>query len=216
MKNKTNIASPCLALVATCALFGASAAQASVTYGISVDTSALTSLSAFSPFALDFQYNGGETGNTVTVSNLNYGIGGSFTNSPAASSFGAVVGDLSTGNIVLGNTSVNTYTFNEFFQGFTPGNLLSFDVTFASTTPTPNPTPDTFFFGILDKDLLSITTNGLGDTLGSISIGSIVSFTANSGTGAYAGVISAVPEPSTNLGLLALGVAALHVRRRAK
>ncbi len=216
MKSKTSILSTCAAFVAACALLGASNAHASTTYGISVDTSALSSLTAYTPFALDFQYNGGETGNTVTISNLNYGVGGSFTNSPVASTWGAVAGDLSTGNIILGSSSVNSYTFNEFYQGFTPGNTLSFNVTFASTTPTPNPTPDAFIFGILDKDLLNISTTGLGNSLGTITLGSSVSFTAGAGTGDYAGVISAVPEPSTQFGLLALGVAALNVRRRTK
>ena len=218
MKNKTYLASTCAALAATCALFGASNAQASTTYGITFNTSALNSpsLSGFAPFALDFQFNGGETGNTATISNLNYGVGGSYSFDPAPSAFGSyVTGDLSTGNIVLGNASATAYSFNEFFQGFTPGNTLSFDVTFGNTTPTPNSTPDAFFFGILDKDQKNIPTTGVGDSLASITIGSNISFEFSSGTGTY-GAISAVPEPSTNLGLLALGVAALNIRRRAK
>ena len=116
-------------------------------YDISVDTSSLMG-SPLGPFTMAFQLTDGSgTGdgnNTVTIDNFDFGSGGP-TGSPTLS-VGAS-GDTAT-SVVLTDTEF----FNEFNQGFTPGNLLSFYVAL-TLNPDSIDVPDEFSFAILDGSL---------------------------------------------------------------
>ena len=199
-------------IAAAFALISATASQAAIIQ-VSINTAALLSnpASASGPFYLDFQLNGGSAllGNTATISNFNFG-GGSLTGTATTS--GQVSGSLAS-TVTLTTDSLNS--FNEFFQGFTPGSTLTFDVT--HTTNVIVPTPDLFTVSILDSTLANITTDGLANSLVTLNIDSVLPAPqAFSGTGDFSGVVAtAAPEPSRVL-LLAVGIGAAALRRRRR
>ena len=162
------------------------------------------------PFFLDFALTDGSGTlagpNSVAVSNFNFGGGGAVgapTLTPGAS------GSLAT-SVTLSDTANG---FVEFFQQFTPGSLLNFDV---ATTNNVDPIqPDAFAFAILDKNLVNLPTTGLGDSLLLLNISRVATFqtfstTAPAGVGASAVLL---PEPGT-LVLLGSGIV-VALRRRA-
>ena len=159
---------------------------------------------ANSPFYLNFQFNdGGVLGNnSANITNFSF-AGGSASGSPI---YSGSVGDLSS-NVRFNNSS----PFEEFFQSFTPGATIGFDVFL--TQNVDGITPDSFFVSILDKNLLNIPTSGLGDSLVQIDLNSSGPLTVNlgAGTGLYAGVTAsavAVPEPGS-IGMLGMGIACI-------
>jgi hypothetical protein len=187
-------------------------------YHVTIDTSALNlpSISGNGPFSLDFQLNNGSpvNNNTAVISNFSFGGGGApFGQSTA---IGGASGDLQ-GTISL----VGSSDFNEFFQSFTAGSVVGFDLSL--TQKVNGVAPDAFAIAILDNNLSNIPTTGFGNTLlyGVIDTTSpltIRQLNLASGTGDYAGVtISAapVPEPQTYAMLLAgLGLLGYAARRR--
>jgi hypothetical protein len=122
-------------------------AQASQLYSVSLDTSPLIRHSA-RPFYLEFQLNDGSgTGdgnNTVTLSNFQFGSGGSAADNPVKE--GDATGSLTTGVEITDNDF-----FNSFYEEFTPGTLLSFILEI--TTQADAITSDQFSFAILDNTL---------------------------------------------------------------
>ncbi len=194
------------ALILAIGLLLTAATQAAVTH-ITINTAPLIS-NAAGPFSLDLQFNDGGVlnNNTVTVGNFTFG-GGAAVGSGNASD-GGVTGDL--GSIVAFN---NGAAFQEFFQQFTPGSVLGFDVT--TTNLVDGFTPDAFSVAILDKDLFNIPTNGVGNSLASLTFdGTAPTPSFSSGTGAFSG-LSAAPEPSRSV-LLIAGFATMFLRRRRK
>ncbi len=171
------------------------------------------SLSA--PFALEFQLNGGDpNSNTVSITNFNFGSG-SATALPPATFSGLASGGLGSSVTVADNTA---NPFNEFYQGFAPGNTLDFDVSLTTNVNTL-PAADTFSFAVLDMDLFNIPTNGAGDALLTININNVLTGLGDvqtfSGTGAYSGVTAvATPEPSATITLLSGAGILLGLRRR--
>ncbi len=111
------------------------------------------------PFSLDFQLNDGSgTGdgnNSATLTNFTFGAGG-MAGPGAPTLIGGAAGDLSTA-IMLRDLGFQ----NEFFQEFTPGDLLCFDVSL-TTNVDPGPTPDQFSFAILDGTGAEIPTQAIG------------------------------------------------------
>ena len=185
----------------------ASPSYASLDFHVDVNTGVLIGNSS-GPFSLDFQLNGGgPNANTATISNFTFGPGGSGTVG-SENYFGNSAGSLGT-SVML---TSGTIPFNEFFQGFTTGGMLGFDV---SLTTNVNLTPDAFSFAILDGNTFNITTNGLGDSLLLVNLdGTSPALLAFAGTGDYAGiVVTTIPEPDIIL-LVLTSLAGLGLVRR--
>ena len=199
-------------------LFGSvNLARAAAIYGISMNTSPLIGHSA-GPFSLEFQLNDGigigDANNTAVLSNFMFG-GGSASGSPSLT--GGASGNLSS-TITLTDSSF----FNQFIQGFTPGNTLSFQLSLTTNVDSGG-TPDQFSFAVLDHTGTEIPTlaGSFFDVFVQIDIDSanplvhtFASDTARSPAGgggsiniAAPQVTTAVPEPGT-LVLLASGLAA--------
>ena len=188
----------------------ASPSYASLDFHVDVNTGVLIG-NTNGPFWLDFQLNGGgPIANTATISNFSFGPGGSGT-AGTENYFGNSTGSL--GASVL--LTSGTIPFNEFFQGFTPGCMLGFDV---SLTTGVNLTPDAFAFAILDANTFNITTNGLGDSLLLVNLdGSFPALLAFAGAGNYAGVtVTAIPEPDILLLVLTSLAGLCLIRRRQR
>ncbi len=119
-------------------------AEADVTFGVSLDTSTLVANPGEGPYALDFTLIGAQ-GNTVTISDVQFGAGGS-AGSPIVPTNGAS-GDLTSGVTLDDSASF----FNDFNQVFTPGDLLTFRVT-ATKQFDGVSAPDNFSVSILTGD----------------------------------------------------------------
>jgi hypothetical protein len=165
------------------------------------------------PYSLDFQLIGSGP-NTAIISGFDFGGGGAV--GPAfPSGGGGATGDLNSS--VMLSDSLNFA--NELYERFTPGNTLFF---FVTLTTNVTPTPDAFSFAILDGNLFTIPTTGLGDSLVLVNITNatltprdIQTFTGLNLPGGpnYANVTAlAVPEPAS-LFLLATGLAAVMAGR---
>jgi len=202
-----------LAGACAAAILGAPAASAQAFFHVDVDTTALAG-NPSAPFALDFQLiDGGSAGavNTVVLSNFTFGGGAPF---GSATFFGGATGSLAT-SVTL--TDASNSNFNEFFQQFILGTSIGFDVSITLHDETG--APDGFSVSLLDSSLSNITTTGPGDSLiyasitSTLSAGDVVN---SNGTGSFAGVTTAVPEPSEyGIAFAALMGGFLLARRRA-
>ncbi len=130
----------------------AAQAQAPVTYWASLDTSPLISHPA-GPFSVAFQLADGsgtnDGNNAVVVSNFRF-AGGSPSGTPvvAGSAFGSLASTVS-----LTDSGIVNY----FYQPFTPGTTLSFQITVTTNTD-PGGILDEFTFSLLDNTLTPIPT----------------------------------------------------------
>ena len=133
-------------------------------FSVNMDTSTLVANIA-EPFYIEFQLNDGsgtDYGNN-TVNIVDFDFGGGSASGPATT-MGGASGDLSTGVTITDNDF-----FNQFYQSFTPGNTLSFDVSL-TTNLDAGGVPDQFSFAILYTDSfygrIEIPTGGGGPFLG--------------------------------------------------
>ena len=151
-------------------LFEASICRGDLMFNVTLDTSGLVGHPA-GPFYIDFQLNDGSSSfargiNTATISAFTFGEGGKPTGSPNL--FGGAQGNLTTSVTLTDDTAF----YNEFFQSFTPGSILSFSVSLTARVD-PGETPDAFSFSILDSLLSPIPTTNFADAFLFININSI-------------------------------------------
>jgi hypothetical protein len=187
---------------------------ANLLYAVSLDTSPLIGHPA-APFYLEFQLNDGSgTGdgnNTVTLSDFNFGLGGSAVGSP-------VTNGSASGNLTSGVTITDSDFFNEFYQELTPGDLLTFNL--AITTNVELPTPDQFSFAIFDSSLSELPTQSTFGAFVEINLDSptpVVQtyYSLSYGIEAPTVKLQSVPAPAT-LALLGIGFAGLGFNWRRK
>jgi hypothetical protein len=126
--------------------------HAAVIYNISMDTAPLIGHAA-GPFSLEFQINDGrgigDANNTATLTNFLFSGGGAVG--------GPTLTGGATGNLTSAVSLTDSSFFNQFIQGFTPGNGLSFWLSL-STNLDSGGTPDEFSFAILDHTGTEIPT----------------------------------------------------------
>jgi hypothetical protein len=211
MKMKRNSAlTLSLALCAGALLAVPNGKASIVIYHVDVNTAALVG-NASGPFSLDFQLNdgsgAGDGNNTATLNHFAFGSGSA---SGSPTSFGGASGNLS-GAVTLTDTTA----FNEFFQGFTAGNTLSFDITLTLNSDA-GPTPDSFSFGILDNSLYNLPTTGVGDSFLLVNLGSVPSVSTAASVGPAVAVnVTPVPEPGS-LTWFSMGLMMFGLWRRAR
>jgi hypothetical protein len=172
---KTNMALTILKLTGVLLTFSCSARADNFDFTVSLDTSPLMAAPAngAGPFSLAFQLTDGsglgDFLNTATISNFQFGAGGSSGSCPAnCTTFGGASGDTAS-TVVLTDSSF----FNAFVETFTPGASLSFTVDLTTNVLTGG-TPDAFAFSILDSSGNPIPTLDptSADTLATVNIDS--------------------------------------------
>jgi len=210
MKTNQKITTTISLLTCASALLACTSAEA-VEYHVDVNTSSLVG-NANAPFYLDFQlnYGSGPFSNGALIQNFT-GVAPTL-GSPTLS--GTAAGDL---NTAVSLTDNSASPLNEFYQAFTPGSHLGFDV-YLSQNQTLL-TPDSLQFAILDNTANQIPTTqpGVGLSLAEFDINANGSITANAFAGAndpvlgnYSGVnVTVTPVPEPSIPLLGFGAAGL-------
>ncbi|SRR5579875_91984 len=189
-----------------CALWLTPSGKADIVYNFSMNT---TPLVGNGPFALDLQFldgsGSGDGNNTVTLTNFAFGGG-------LPSGVGTATGGAS-GSLAAGVTLQDTSFFNEYYENFTPGTLLSFTID-TTNVPDAGGTPDLFTVALLDSNGNELPTTGPATEFLDVSLAGgtnpqVSTFgSAPGSTFALAAPIvqsgspAPVPEPSSYLGLL--------------
>jgi hypothetical protein len=199
-------------------LFTVSASAAPVTYDITVNTSSISGTAG----SLDFSFNpGGSQAQAASLQILGFSSDGSLAGSPA------LTADVS-GILPSTLTFDNGTGYNDYFEGFTYGSTLSFDVSlFGPALSSPDGTSSfgsTFAFSMLSDAagtipaLTTDTTDGFAFIVNVNLDGSTTVANYSDQTTVESGT-SVVPEPDSLLltatGLMALGVVATRWRRLA-
>ena len=183
-----------------------------ITYLVTIDTSAVQGSSGFLDF--DFAPGNGSQGAFVTIAD--FSPGGSLSGLPQVN--GDVSGSLP-GTLRINNTT----QFNDYFEGFTYGTTLSFQLSFGGPALTaPDGTSlsgSTFGFGMFDSTGLNplLTTDPNGNTfLVNVNLDgstTVATFASDASGGGPVATIAAVPEPSMFC-LVLLSLAAVLSRKR--
>jgi hypothetical protein len=145
---------------ALCFVFSAQPALADLIENIQLDTTPLIGHAA-GPFSLDFQLNG-SAGNAATLSSITFGVSGGPAGAPIV--IGGAAGNL---NSTVTLSGINF--LNEFTQPFTPGTLLSFQLTLSQRTQALG-FPDELTFAILDRTGAELPTQSFSDVFVDIDI----------------------------------------------
>ena len=172
---------------------------------ITLDTSSLAGGTYFVDFQLNDGSQTGDGNNTAVIQKFSFG-GGAATGAGVA--FGGITGDL-----YSKVTLTDTTPFNEFFQSFTAGSFLSFDVELTNNPDTPQ--PDAFGFALLDTNLFNLPTNSSNgaDTFLSVNLtGTRLVYSTAAGVGGVPA--PRVPETGSTLLVASLGLLGLAGIRR--
>ena len=179
-------------------------AAAPPTYHVEIDTSTFQAAGFGSAGWLDLQFNPSNMGGPVATATTTH-FSGAFDNTQAAQLTGGVTGSLSSGFTFTNGTS-----YNDLFQAFIFGARIAFDVSF-SGAPGSGPNLIDSMFAVSVYDALGTTSLGNSAANGSLlqlswtppvdgaedgMVGVSVADNLNAS-------VSAVPEPSTWLMLLA-------------
>lgn len=197
--------------------YAASLASASpITYDVSVSTGAISGTSG----SLDFQFNPGPlVSQLASLQILNFTSNGTLAGAPT------LTGDAS-GTLPATLTFDNATAFNDYFQGFTFGTTLAFNVSLygpALSSPDGISTSGSTFALSMFSDaagtipaLTTDTTNGFASIVNVNLDGSttVTNFSAQTNV-APAGV-AAVPEPSNTALLAVILFSLVVVHRRAR
>lgn len=211
---KTNFGLLALALCLT------PSGKADIIYTFSMNTAPLV---GNGPFALDLQFLDGSglpidlNNNTVALTNFAFGAGGS------PSGGGTATGGAS-GSLASGVTLKDTAFFNEYFENFTPGPLLSFTID-TTNVADPGGTPDLLTVAILDSMGNELPTTGPASEFVDVSLAgganpqlstfSSPPFSLAAPTVQPAGPAT-VPEPSSQWELVSVLIGLGFVRRLRK
>lgn len=181
----------------------AHADQIDLSFNASFDTAALQNQGQFElAFLLTDGSGTGDHNTTITISNFQFGTGGTG---------GGVTSDSEggfSGNLSTGVTLIDSSFFNLFGANFTPGNQLSFAASIVSTS-LDSPTPDLFEFVILNSSGSPVpTTDPSGQN-------ALITVNLDSISPAVQTNSISTPEPSLSVfltsGLIILGL--VHWRR---
>jgi hypothetical protein len=178
--------------IAILTITAVSAASASVTYNVQLDTTGLTPAATY---YLDFQFIGSNE-NTVNLTGFSFGGG----TGPA------------------GPFELDTITnfFNEVMVPFQPGSNAAFQVTSTNISPPVGGFPDELSFFLLDSGFNPLTSSDLADAFFYLDLtGGQPNIQTFSGPGVPAPVFTstvAAPEPAT-FWLVAFALSALVFRR---
>jgi len=200
------IISPTLFLLAAATLALTSRA-APVT--VKLDTSFLSGGNYYLDFQLTDGSGTGDGSNTAVVSAFDFGGGSAF---GAVTSYGTVTGDLSS-SVSLTDTD----PFTEFYQAFSAGSFLMFQLEL--TNHYSGGTPDLFGFSILDGSLFNLATYApASDQFLTVNLdGAALAYsTYPSVDGIAAPTVSAVPDTLNTAWAGLLGLVALALIRQRK
>jgi hypothetical protein len=193
-----------------------SVASADVVYRFSVDTSSISGTSG----SLDLQFNPGPlVSQAASLQILNFASNGTLAGGPS------LIGDITGGPLPATLTFDNGTGFNDYFEGFTFGSNLLFDVRLygpAVNSPDGTSTSGTTFAFSMFSDaagtipaLTTDLTNGFASMV-DVNLDGTTTVT-NFSLQTTISPVSAVPEPSS-LGLLAACLACMGygLRRHAR
>lgn len=202
------------------ALWLAPFSKADNIYTFSLNT---TPLMGSGPFALDLQFldgsGSGDGNNTVTLTSFAFAGGSS-------SGGGTGTGGAS-GTLTSGVSLTDTAFFNEYYENFTPGTLLSFTIDTTNVLDAGG-TPDLLTVAILDSGLNELPTAGPASEFLDLSLSGgaspqVATFGSLPGSAFAlaapvvqpASTTAPVPEPSSiSMILAALVLSALFMRSR--
>jgi hypothetical protein len=191
-----------------------------ITYQVNVDTSSLNGTSGY----LDYQFNPGGNGaapGSVTITNFSP-VGNLNPNDPNNSVSGDVTGSLT--GVPSPLTLNNDTAYNDYFESFTYGNSINFDVTLSGpAVGSSGAVGSSFAFSLYDSTgtipLLTTDPNGSVLTINVNTDGStsVETFPQSGTNGTPAGsAVSTTPEPSSAVLFVSALPAALVFWRRSR